>query len=146
MAGDVAYHAVLPVLTLSLTQLTGVYLLTRNTLITVTTKDYIRTARAKGLGTVKIIFKHALRNSLIPVVTYLGPLTAGIITGSFVVETTFGIPGLGKYFINSITNRDYPIIMATTIVLAALVILMNFAVDILYKAVDPRIKLVKGES
>jgi oligopeptide transport system permease protein len=115
-------------------------------MLDVINQDYIRTARAKGLGTVKIIFKHALRNSLIPVVTYLGPLTAGIITGSFVVETTFGIPGLGKYFINSITNRDYPIIMATTIVLAALVILMNFAVDILYKAVDPRIKLVKGES
>jgi oligopeptide transport system permease protein len=143
---DSATSYIMPVMALSLYPTCYIAKLTRTSMLDVINQDYIRTARAKGLGTVKIIFKHALRNSLIPVVTYLGPLTAGIITGSFVVETTFGIPGLGKYFINSITNRDYPIIMATTIVLAALVILMNFVVDILYKAVDPRIKLVKGES
>ncbi len=143
---DSATSYIMPVMALSLYPTCYIAKLTRTSMLDVINQDYIRTARAKGLGTGKIIFKHALRNSLIPVVTYLGPLTAGIITGSFVVETTFGIPGLGKYFINSITNRDYPIIMATTIVLAALVILMNFAVDILYKAVDPRIKLVKGES
>ncbi len=137
---------VMPVMALSLYPTCYIAKLTRTSMLDVINQDYIRTARAKGLGTGKIIFKHALRNSLIPVVTYLGPLTAGIMTGSFVVETTFGIPGLGKYFINSITNRDYPIIMATTIVLAALVILMNFVVDILYKAVDPRIKLVKEKS
>ena len=109
-------------------------------------QDYVRTARAKGLKTGKIIFKHALRNSLIPVVTYLGPLTAGLMCGGFVIETTFGIPGLGKYFVSSIIERDYPVIMATTIVLSALVIGMNLLVDIIYKFVDPRITLTgKGE-
>ena len=99
-----------------------------------------------ALKTKHIIFKHALRNSLIPVITYLGPLTAGIITGSFVVETTFSIPGLGKYFISSILNRDYPIIMGTTAVLAALIIFMNLLVDVAYKVVDPRITIIgKGE-
>lgn len=136
---------IMPVMALALYPTCYIAKLTRTSMLDVINQDYIRTARAKGLGTGKIIFKHALRNSLIPVVTYLGPLTASIMTGSFVVETTFGIPGLGKYFINSITNRDYPIIMATTIVLASLIILMNFVVDILYKAVDPRIKLVKRE-
>lgn len=86
-----------------------------------------------------------LRNSLIPVITYLGPVTAGIITGSFVVESTFSIPGLGKYFVQSIMSRDYPIIMATTVVLSALVIVMNLVVDIAYKIVDPRITLTSKE-
>jgi oligopeptide transport system permease protein len=115
--------------------------MTRSSLLDVINTDYIRTARAKGLKTGKIIFKHALRNSVIPVITYLGPLTAYILTGGFVVETVFTIPGLGKYFVQSIQNRDYPIIMATTIFLAALVIFMNLIVDILYKVVDPRIDL-----
>ena len=119
--------------------------LTRASMLDAINQDYIRTARAKGVKTKMVIFKHALRVSLIPVITYLGPLTAGIITGGFVVETTFGIPGLGKYFVSSIQNRDYPIIMGTTIVLAALVIFMNLAVDIAYKLVDPRISLTKGE-
>jgi oligopeptide transport system permease protein len=108
-------------------------------------QDYIRTARAKGVKTRWIVLKHALRNSLIPVVTYLGPVTAGIITGSFVVESTFQIPGLGKYFVNSILSRDYPVIMATTVVLAALVIFMNLVVDIVYKMIDPRITLTNKE-
>ena len=120
--------------------------LTRTSMLDVINQDYIRTARSKGLKTKKIIFKHALRNSLIPVITYLGPLTAGIITGSFVVETTFSIPGLGKYFVSSILNRDYPIIMGTTVVLAAMVIVMNLVVDIAYKIVDPRINLSKGNN
>jgi oligopeptide transport system permease protein len=107
-------------------------------------QDYIRTARAKGVSTKTIIFKHALRNALIPVLTYLGPLTAFILTGGFVVETVFSIPGLGRYFIQSILGRDYPIIMATTIFLAALVIFMNLVVDILYRVVDPRIDITKG--
>lgn len=115
--------------------------MTRSSLLDVINTDYIRTARAKGLKTGKIIFKHALRNSVIPVITYLGPLTAYILTGGFVVESVFTIPGLGKYFVQSIQNRDYPIIMATTIFLAALVIFMNLIVDILYKVVDPRIDL-----
>ena len=106
-------------------------------------QDYIRTARAKGLKTKVILFKHALRNSLIPVITYLGPLTAGIITGALVVEQIYHIPGLGNYFVTSILNRDYPIIMGTTLLLAALIIFMNFIVDIAYKLVDPRINIIK---
>ena len=107
-------------------------------------QDYIRTARAKGLKNWKIIFKHALRNALIPVITYLGPQTAFIFCGGFVVETVFSVPGLGRYFIQSIQNRDYPLIMGTTIFLAAFIILMNLLVDIMYHVVDPRIKLSGG--
>ena len=104
-------------------------------------QDYIRTAKAKGVKNKWIVLKHALRNSLIPVITFLGPLIAFIITGSFVVETTFSIPGLGKYFVDSVINRDYTVIMATTFVVSVLVIVMNLVVDIAYKIVDPRITL-----
>jgi len=134
-----------PVIGLSFYPMCYVAKLTRTSMLDAINQDYIRTARAKGLKTKIIIFKHALRNSMIPVITYLGPMTAGIVTGGFVVEQTFQIPGLGKYFISSILNRDYPIIMATTVVLAALVIFMNLVVDIAYKLVDPRISLTKGE-
>ena len=106
-------------------------------------QDYIRTARAKGVKTKVILFKHALRNSLIPVITYLGPLTAGIITGSLVVEQIFNVPGVGNYFVSSILNRDYPVIMGTTILLGCLIIIMNLVVDIAYKIVDPRINITK---
>ena len=136
---------VAPVIGLSFYPMCYVAKLTRTSMLDAINQDYIRTARAKGLKTGIIIFKHALRNSMIPVITYLGPMTAGIVTGGFVVEQTFQIPGLGKYFISSILNRDYPIIMATTVVLAALVIIMNLVVDIAYKLVDPRISLTKGE-
>lgn len=118
--------------------------MTRASLLDAINADYVRTARAKGLPTGKIIFKHALRNSLIPVITYLGPLTAYILTGGFVVETVFSIGGLGRYFVQSILNRDYPIIMGTTIFLSAFVIAMNLVVDLLYKVVDPRITLGSG--
>lgn len=120
--------------------------LARSSMLDVIHQEYIRTARAKGVAPRSIIFKHALRNSFIPVLTYLGPLTAYILTGGFVVESVFNIPGLGRYFIQSILNRDYPIIMGTTIFLAALLIAMNVVVDILYKTVDPRIDLMKGGS
>jgi oligopeptide transport system permease protein len=112
----------------------------RASLLEVFGQDYIRTARAKGLQQYKVIFKHALRNAVLPVVTYLGPLIAYTLTGSFVVEKIFTIPGLGSAFITSITGRDYTVIMGTTIFLAALVISMNFIVDIAYKLIDPRIK------
>jgi oligopeptide transport system permease protein len=108
-------------------------------------QDYIRTARAKGVKNKWIVLKHALRNSLIPVVTFLGPLIAFIITGSFVVETTFSIPGLGKYFVEAVLNRDYTVIMATTFVVSVLVIAMNLVVDIVYKIVDPRITLSSSD-
>ncbi len=136
---------IMPVLAVAFYPMCYIAKLTRTSMLDAIGQDYIRTARAKGLKTGKILFKHALRNSLIPVITYVGPLTAGIITGSFVVETTFSIPGLGKYFVSSIMNRDYPIIMGTTVVLAALIIVMNLFVDIAYKIVDPRINLAKAE-
>ena len=104
-------------------------------------QDYVRTARAKGLRPVKVIFVHTLRNALIPVITYVGPLTAAILTGSLVVEKIFTIGGLGSQFVDSITNRDYPMVMGTTIFLATIMVLMNLISDILYKVVDPRIKL-----
>jgi oligopeptide transport system permease protein len=115
--------------------------LTRSSMLDVIHQEYIRTARAKGVSPTKIIFKHALRNSVIPVITSLGPLTAGIITGSFVIESVFNIPGLGRYYIQSIIGRDYPIIMATTVFYAALLISMNLLVDIIYKFIDPRIDI-----
>lgn len=132
---------IMPAIALSLYYVCYVAKLTRTSMLDAINQDYIRTARAKGLRTGSLIFKHALRNALIPVVTYLGPLTAGLLCGGFVVETTFGVPGLGRYFVSSIIDRDYPIIMATTIVLSTLIIGMNLIVDIVYKIVDPRISL-----
>ena len=136
---------VMPVISLSFYYTCYVAKLTRTSMLDAINQDYIRTARAKGVKTRALILKHALRNSLIPVITYLGPVMAGIITGSFVVESTFSIPGLCKYYVQSVLNRDYPVIMATTVVLSALVILMNLVVDIAYKIVDPRITLTEKE-
>ena len=104
-------------------------------------QDYIRTAKAKGVSGKKIIFGHALKNSLIPVITYFGPMLAYIVTGSIVVEQIFAVPGIGRAFVQSIINRDYTLIMGTTIVLASLIVVMNLITDILYKVVDPRITL-----
>ena len=104
-------------------------------------QDYIRTARAKGVPMVKVIFKHALRNALIPVITYVGPMLAYILTGSLVVKNIFTIGGLGQQFVKSISNRDYPMIMATTIFLAVVMVICNLLSDIAYKIVDPRITL-----
>ena len=115
--------------------------LTRITMLDVVSQDYIITARAKGLSTGKIMFKHALRNAIIPVITSLGPTIAGILTGSFVVEKVFAIDGIGKYFVTSIGSRDYPLIMGTTIFYGALLIFCNYVVDLLYGIIDPRIKL-----
>ena len=133
-------HYIMPVITLSLYPMAYMARLMRSSMLDVLGQDYIRTARAKGLSGRVVLFKHALRNSLIPIITYLGPLIAYILTGSFIVEKIFTIPGLGGEFISSINNRDYPLIMGTTIFLAAFLILMNLVVDILYKVVDPRIK------
>lgn len=119
--------------------------LSRSSMLDSIGQDYIRTARAKGVSEKKVLFKHALKNAFIPVLTYLGPLTAGIITGSMVVELVFSVQGLGRYFINSVLNRDYPIIMATTLFFAFMVIVMNLVVDILYTFIDPRIDLSKGD-
>jgi oligopeptide transport system permease protein len=136
---------IMPVISMSFYYTCYVAKLMRTSMLDAINQDYIRTARAKGVKTRMIVLKHALRNSLIPVITYLGPVTAGIITGSFVVESTFSIPGLGKYYVQCVMSRDYPVIMATTVVLSALVIAMNLVVDIAYKLVDPRITLTSKE-
>ena len=132
---------ILPVLTLSLYPMAYITRLTRSSMLEVLGQDYIRTAKAKGVSGMKIIFGHALKNSLIPVITYFGPMLAGIVTGSLVVEQIFAVPGIGRAFVNSITGRDYPLIMGTTIVLATLIVIMNLVGDIMYKVVDPRITL-----
>ena len=136
---------VMPVIALAGTSMSFITRLTRSRLIDVMKSDYIRTAKAKGLGQGKIIIKHALRNSLIPIVTYLGPLVASILTGSFVVEKIFAIPGLGNEFVQSVTNRDYTMLLGVTAFYCTLIILFNFIVDILYVVIDPRIKLENTE-
>ena len=139
--GAEAGGLVLPVITLALYPMAYITRLTRSSMLDVLGQDYIRTARAKGVDGMHIIFGHALKNSLIPVITYFGPMLAYIVTGSLVVEQIFAVPGIGRAFVNSITNRDYPLIMGTTSVLATLIVVMNLVSDILYKAVDPRITL-----
>jgi ABC-type dipeptide/oligopeptide/nickel transport system permease component len=114
--------------------------LMRSSMLDVLRQDYIKTARAKGLRKKSVLFKHALRNAILPVVTYLGPLTAGILTGGFVIEKIFTIPGMGKFFVESINNRDYPLIMGVTIFYSALLVFMNLVVDLLYGIIDRRIK------
>ena len=113
----------------------------RSSLLDVMGQDYMRTARAKGVSQFMILFKHALRNAILPVITYVGPMLASLMTGSFVVEKIFSVPGLGRDFVSAITNRDYTMIMGTTILLSSMVIVANVIVDILYKIIDPRIKL-----
>ena len=115
--------------------------LTRTSLVEVQQQDYIRTARSKGISEFKVIYKHALRNALLPVVTYIGPMVASIVTGSFVIETVFGIPGVDQLFTDSIVNRDYPLIMGITVFFAVLLVLAVLIVDLVYVLIDPRIKL-----
>ena len=131
---------VLPVVTLGTAYSAGISRLTRGSLLEVLTEDYIRTARAKGLRELIVVSRHALKNALIPVVTYLGPIAAAILTGTFVVEQIFGIPGLGKHFIDSIGNRDYPLVMGTALLYALLLVSANLIVDITYAWLDPRIR------
>ena len=137
--GTTTQGLILPVITLSLSPMANITRLTRSSMLDVLGQDYIRTAKAKGVSGPRIIFGHALKNSLIPVITYVGPMLAYIVTGSLVVEQIFAVPGIGRAFVNSITGRDYPLIMGTTIVLASLIVIMNLISDILYKVVDPRI-------
>ena len=140
-SGDTAKGLILPVITLSMSPMANITRLTRSSMLDVLGQDYIRTARAKGVSSFKIIFGHALKNSLIPVITYFGPMLAYVVTGSLVVEKIFGVAGIGRHFVASITNRDYPLIMGTTIVLASLIVIMNLLSDIMYKVADPRISL-----
>ena len=132
---------IMPVAALSLYPTFYMARLMRSSMLEVIGQDYMRTARAKGVSQLKAIFKHALRNAILPVITYLGPLLASLMTGSFIIERIFNIPGLGSEFVGAITARDYPMIMGTTIFLATFVIVMNMLVDFAYAVVDPRIKL-----
>lgn len=132
---------IMPVISLAFYPMAYIMRLMRSSMLDVLGQDYMRTAKAKGLSQKVSIFKHALRNAILPIVTYVGPMIAYTLTGSFIVEKIFTIPGLGGEFIGAISSRDYTLIMGTTIFLATLMIVMNVVVDIVYKIVDPRIKL-----
>ena len=132
---------VMPMLTLAIYPTSYLTRLTRASILEVMNQDYLRTERAKGMSEFVVVFIHALKNSLIPVITYLGPLAASILTGGFVAESVFSVPGLGRYFVSSISSRDYTMIMGVTIFYSALIVFMNLICDILYKIVDPRIQL-----
>ncbi|MBE2272093.1 MAG: ABC transporter permease [Anaerolinea sp.] len=133
-------NVILPAFALGFAQSALLARLTRASLLQVLNEDYIRTARAKGLSERMVIIFHAMKNSLIPVVTVLGPLFAALLTGTFVTETIFGIPGMGRYFVTAVTNRDYPVIMGTILLYAGFLVLANMLVDILYAWLDPRIR------
>jgi len=138
---DSAATMILPMVTLGAAPAAYIAALLRSTLIEALGEDFIRTARAKGLRESAVLFKHALRNSLVPVLTVMGPLTAALLTGSFVVEYVFAIPGMGRFFITAVTDRDYPLIMGVTLVYTVLLVGANFLVDLFYAYVDPRIRV-----
>jgi oligopeptide transport system permease protein len=131
---------ILPTITLGAAPAAYLTYLLRSMILEALGEDFIRTARAKGLSEAAILFKHALRNSLIPILTVLGPVAAALVTGSFVVEYVFAIPGLGRFYITAVTDRDYPMIMGVTLVYTTLLVSANFLVDLLYSLIDPRIK------
>jgi ABC-type dipeptide/oligopeptide/nickel transport system permease component len=133
-------YAIMPAFVLGIGGSAIIARLTRASLLQVIREDYIRTARSKGLQESLVVRRHALRNSLIPVVTILGPMFAALVTGTFVTELIFAIPGLGKYFVTSINSRDYPVIMGTTLLYAVFLVLCNLIVDIVYAFLDPRIR------
>ena len=132
---------IMPMITLAIYPTSYLTRLTRASILEVMNQDYLRIERAKGMSEFVVVFIHALKNSLIPVITYLGPLTASILTGGFVAESVFSVPGLGRYFVSSISSRDYTMIMGVTIFYSTLIVIMNLVCDILYKIVDPRIQL-----
>ncbi len=134
-------YAVLPALTLAAFPTAYIAQLTRTSVLEVIGRDFVRTARAKGVSEARVRWVHVLRNALLAVVTYFGPLLAMLLTGSFVVEQIFAIPGMGRFFVTAVTNRDYPLVMGVTLVYAALIVLSNLAVDLLYGWLDPRIRL-----
>lgn len=134
-------QAIMPAIALAALPTAVIARLTRSSMLEVMSQDYIRTAKAKGLTTFTIIWRHALKNALMPVITYLGPMIAFILLGSFVIESIFAIPGLGRYFVMSIYNRDYTVILGITIFDAVMLVFLNFLVDIIYVLLDPRIKL-----
>lgn len=138
-------HRILPSLALGLGYMGNIAKMTRSSLLEQNTSEYVKLARSKGLMKWGVVFKHSLRNALLPVVSYLGPLAAGVLTGSFVVENIFAIPGLGKHFVTSINNRDYTVIMGTTVFYAILLLFAVLIVDVLYVIIDPRIQVKEDE-
>ncbi len=134
-------NMILPVLVLALPQIAVIARLVRGNLIEVLHSNYIRTARAKGLPDYQVVTRHALRPALLPLVSYLGPAIAALLTGSLVVETIFGLPGIGRYFVNGALNRDYTLVMGVVVIYAALIIVLNLIADLLYAALDPRVRL-----
>lgn len=138
-------HSVLPSLALAFGPLAIITRYMRTSMIDVMNQNYIRTAEAKGLPTRTIVIKHGIRNAILPVVTFLGPLVATLLTGTFVVEKIFAIPGIGKYFVDGIFNRDYPVILGTTVFYSSILILIIFLIDLAYMLIDPRIKLASKE-
>ncbi|MCT8640651.1 oligopeptide ABC transporter permease OppB, partial [Glaesserella parasuis] len=138
--GGQLYYMVLPVLSLTIAYVAGIARITRGSMIEVLHSNFIRTARAKGLPMGKIIFKHALRPAMLPVISYLAPAFVGIITGSMVIESVFGLPGIGQLFVNGALNRDYSLVLSLTILVGTLTIFFNAVVDILYAVIDPKIR------
>jgi oligopeptide transport system permease protein len=134
-------NMILPVAVLALPQIAVIARLMRGSMIEVLRGNYIRTARAKGLSAARIVTRHALRAALLPLVSYLGPAVAAILTGSLIVEEIFGIPGIGRYFVQGALNRDYTLVMGVVICYASLIILLNFLADIAYGLLDPRVRL-----
>ena len=138
--GGTAMYMILPVASLTIAYVAGIARIMRGSMIEVLHSNFIRTAKAKGLSTSRIILKHALRPALLPVITYLGPAFVGIITGSMVIESVFGLPGMGLLFVNGALNRDYSLVLSLTILVGTLTILFNAIVDILYAIIDPKIR------
>lgn len=138
-------HTVLPSLALAAMPLAVVARFMRSSMIEVMNANYIKTADAKGLSTAGIVIKHGIRNAILPVVSFIGPLFASLITGTFVIEKIFAIPGIGRYFVDSIFNRDYPVIMGTTIFFSVILVVTLFLIDISYRLIDPRISLTSKE-
>ncbi|MDY0394331.1 ABC transporter permease [Virgibacillus halophilus] len=134
-------HTILPAVALATTPLAFIARLMRSSMLDVLSADYIKTAKSKGLGERVVTYRHALRNAILPVVSYLGPLVVSILTGSFIIEKIFGIPGLGNEFVTSVTNRDYTVIMGTTVFFSILLLVSILIVDLVYGMIDPRIKV-----
>jgi len=137
-------HTILPTLSLSMLPMAIIARLMRSSMLEVLGQDFIKTAKAKGLSRGVVIVRHAIKNAILPVVTVLATITAGLVTGSFIIESIFGIPGMGEMFVKGISNRDYPVILGSTIFYAAILIFFVFIVDVLYTFIDPRIKLSGG--
>lgn len=141
---DSFLHTILPAIALSALPTAYIARLMRANMIDVLSKDYIKTAKAKGLSNYQVMMKHALRNAILPIISYLGPLTAHVLTGSFVIEKIFSIPGIGQWLVSSIAARDYPVIIGLTVFFSFVLIMIMFVIDIIYKLIDPRIDLEDG--